>query len=95
MKSIVKTNTSEVEKAKMTLKDYFFSLPEAKEIAPRKNLTDRIAARCGVSASTVRAWLAYGSKPRDPKVIEILADETGIAPEDMWEDNRAVQINEH
>ncbi len=87
MKSIEKTSTSDCQKSKMTLMDYFYSLPEVNRIAPRKRLLERVSEKCGVPQTTVRSWFAYGIKPRDPKMIEILAEETGISPENMWDRN--------
>lgn len=88
MKSIGNVNTSLDKKEKITLRDYYKSLPEANEIAPRKLLVKRIAKRCNVPESTARSWFAFGVKPRDNKdqVIAILSEETGIDPKDMWED---------
>lgn len=87
MKSIGNVNTSLDKKEKITLRDYYKSLPEANEIAPRKLLVKRIAERCNVPESTARSWFAFGVKPRDNKdqVIAILSEETGIDPKDMWE----------
>ncbi len=87
MKSIEKVNTSLGKKEKITLRDYYKALPEANDIAPRKLLVKRIAERCDVPESTARSWFAFGVKPRDNKeqIIAILAEETGIAPEDMWD----------
>lgn len=88
MKSIGNVNTSLDKKEKITLRDYYKSLPEANEIAPRKLLIKRIAERCNVPESTARSWVLFGVKPRDNKeqIIAILAEETGIDPEDMWRD---------
>lgn len=88
MKSIGNVNTSLDKKEKITLRDYYKSLPEANEIAPRKLLIKRIAERCNVPESTARSWVLFGVKPRDNKeqIIAILAEETGIDPDDMWRD---------
>lgn len=85
MESIRNSNTSEGESKKMTLKDYYQSLPVLKRIAPRQDLVNRIMEKCGVTESTVRNWLQYGMKPQKKEYIEVLQEETGIAPEDMWE----------
>lgn len=85
MKSIEKTNTSESEKKKMTLRDYYRRLPEANLIAPRKALIKKISEKCDVSESTARSWVAYGVKPRNEEYIKILSEETGIPMEDLWE----------
>ena len=67
MKSIENSNTSEFQKKKMTLRDYYKSLPDANSIAPRKALVKRVAERCGVPYSTARSWLLYNIKPRSSK----------------------------
>ena len=81
-------NTSIDKNPKMTLRDYYRSLPDATTCAPRKELIERLAERCEVPVSTARSWLLYGNQPRENRdfVISVLAEETGIAPEDMWED---------
>lgn len=88
MKSIEKANSSTVKKGRMTLRDYFLSLPETNIVAPRRNLIESIAKQCNVPMTTVRSWFVYGIKPRDNKeqIISVLTKETGISPEDMWED---------
>lgn len=88
MKSTEKSNSITEDKKKITLRDYYKNLPEANEIAPRKLLVKRIAERCSVPESTARSWFSFGVKPRENKdaIIAILSEETGIAPEDMWDD---------
>ena len=88
MKSTEKTNASTVKKGKMTLRDYFLSLPETNIVAPRRKLINSIAKQCNVPMTTVRSWFVYGIKPRENRdhVIAVLAKETGISPEDMWDD---------
>lgn len=72
----------------MTLRDYYRSLPDANTIAPRKELIERVAERCEVPVSTARSWLLYGNRPRENRefIISVLEQETGISPEDMWDD---------
>lgn len=81
-------NTSIDKNPKMTLRNYYRSLPDATTNAPRKELVERIAERCNVPVSTARSWMMYGNQPRDNRehVIAVLHEETGITPEDMWED---------
>ncbi len=88
MKSIENSNTSEAKKDRMTLLDYFQSLPETNIVAPRRKMLERIAKKCNVPLTTARSWFVYGIKPRENRehVIAVLAEETGIAPEDMWND---------
>ncbi|MBD5223620.1 MAG: hypothetical protein HDS71_06180 [Bacteroidales bacterium] len=85
MKSIEKANTKQEERKKMTLRDYFNSLPDAAQIAPRKNLITRISERCGVPYSTARSWLAYEVKPRNEEHLRVISEETGIAVEDFYD----------
>ena len=84
MKSIEKANTKSGERKKMTLRDYFNSLPDAAQIAPRKNLIVRISERCGVPYSTARSWLAYEVRPRNEEHLRVISEETGIAIEDFY-----------
>ena len=84
MKSIGKSNTFEDTKSKMTLKDYFDAIPEAS--APRQEFLKKIMEKTGCPYSTVRSWFVYGFKPREERIIGILQEETGIVPENMWED---------
>lgn len=84
MKSIGNSNTFGGTESKMTLKDYFDSIPESS--SPRNEFIKKMMDKTGCPYSTVRSWFVYGIKPRDERVLEILQEETGIAPEDMWED---------
>ena len=88
MKSIEKTNTSEAKKDRMTLLDYFKSLPETNIVAPRRKMLNRIAKRCNVPVTTARSWFVYGIRPTKNRehVLAVLQEETGIAPEDMWDE---------
>lgn len=86
MKSIENPNTFVASGDKITLKDYYNSLPVADQIAPRKNLLMKVAQRCGVSYTTARSWFAYQIKPRNEKFLEIISEITGIAVEDMYAD---------
>ena len=85
MKSISKTNTSPGGEVKMTLRDYYRNLPDAKEIAPKKALIEKVAMRCDVPASTARSWLIYGNKPRNTHYLTVLSEETGIPIDDLFE----------
>lgn len=79
MKRIEKNNSTEEKKSKMTLRSYYRSLPEAKEIAPRKLFVKRVAERCQVPESTARSWIYCGVKPvrNKEQIIAILEEETG------------------
>lgn len=85
MKKTDFTNASVRKERKMTLRDYFFSLPSAMEIAPRSNLIREVANKCGVSVGAARSWLAYGVKPRKKEYIDALTEITGINREDLFE----------
>lgn len=76
------TNTFSKKVQKMTLKDYYSSLPEAS--CPKTDFLNDVAERCGVSLSTVRNWIRYGMKPSNPNHIDILVDITGIKAEELW-----------
>lgn len=84
MKSLLISNSFDPKQENMTLRDYYFSLPERQHLAPRKDLLTAIANECGVSYTTVRSWFCYGIKPRNEEYIEIISRHTGIKPEDMW-----------
>lgn len=83
MKSICNSNTFGDTKSRMTLKDYFDSIPEAS--SPRQEFLKKMMEKTGCPYSTVRSWFVYGIKPREERIIGILQNETGISPEDMWE----------
>lgn len=83
MKSSSISNNSESAKSKMTLRNYFKSLPPTSY--PRQDFLKKIMKKTGCPYTTVRSWFLYGIKPREQRVIDILREETGIAPEDMWE----------
>ena len=85
MKSIDYSNILPKPEGKITLRDYFNSLPDAAKIAPRQNLILQVSERCEVPYSTARSWLAYGTLPRNKKHLEILSEITGIAVEDLFE----------
>lgn len=84
MKSIGNSNPLGNTESKMTLKDYFDSIPEAS--APRQDFLKKMMEKTGCPYSTVRSWFVYGIKPREERIIGILQEETGIAPEEMWQD---------
>lgn len=87
MKSIENSKTLDEKLSKMTLRGYYKSLPEAKQVAPRKNLIERVAKRCNVKFTTARSWIALGIRPRNQEFVAILSEETGIAPENLWSNN--------
>lgn len=68
---------------KMTLKDYYKSLPSCK--SPRKEFISEVSSRCGVSEQTVRNWCIYGMKPQDFKHVKVLSELTGIKEDMLWD----------
>lgn len=82
MKERDERNSEKVKK--MTLKDYYTSLPNASH--PKTDLINEVAMETGVSAVTVRNWFLYGMRPKNRKHIEVLVKKTGIPAEDLWED---------
>ncbi len=91
MNSIEKTNTSARDKSKMTLRDYFNSLPRRDTVAPRKELINDVATKCNVSASAARSWLAYGICPKRYKHLVILSELTGIPIDNLFEGQSAIK----
>ena len=73
---------SEKNRKKMTLKDYFASIP--KYTSPRKDFVALVSEKCGVSEQTVRNWCLYGIKPSDYRHVKILSDATGIREDELW-----------
>lgn len=67
---------------KMTLKGYYETLPEANY--PRTEFVNRIIAKTGTSVQTVRNWVIYGMKPKNPAHLHVLSEETGIPIENLW-----------
>lgn len=69
---------------KMTLRDYYESLPSSSH--PKTEFVNDIAVRAGVSTTTVRNWIVYGMKPINPEHVEILSQATGIEKDCLWND---------
>ena len=84
MKMTNKSNICKSEKEKMTLRDYYNNLPEAKVIAPKSDLIEKIAKKCDVSYSTARNWCG-GFRPRKQAWIDAIAEEVGIPAEELFE----------
>ena len=76
------SNTSGENVAKMTLQDYYSSLPEA--TCPKTEFLNKAAEKCGVSLSTVRNWIKFGMKPSNPNHMEVMAELTGIDASELW-----------
>lgn len=82
MKNQSSPNTNGEKRKKMTIKDYYSSLPKRK--SPRKEFIQEVCSRCGVTEQTVRNWCIYGMKPQDFRHVKVLSEITGIAEEDLW-----------
>lgn len=67
----------------MTLKDYYEGL--TRPTPPKKEFVNKIAERCHVDPYTVRLWIAGKSKPSKIDYLEILADETGIDINELFD----------
>jgi len=67
---------------KMTLKDYYLSIPDA--TYPKTAFINEVASLCKVSVQTVRNWVIYGMRPQNKKHEEILSKLTGIPAENLW-----------
>ena len=79
-----------VEKsAKLTLKGYYKSLPE--RFSPKQRLLEDIQQRCEeltgevVTVTTLRNWVLYGRKPRNPLHVRAISEITGIKEEYLWQ----------
>lgn len=82
MKTTENANPALEKAVKMTLRDYYESLPAPSH--PKKDFMCEVCARCHVNMNTVINWIRHNMKPKDPRHIEILSEVTGIAPEDLW-----------
>ncbi len=75
---------NEEKRQKITLKDYYEGLPAASY--PKTEFLNRLSTLCNTSTATVRNWIRGVAKPHKNKCIEILARETGIPKECLWND---------
>lgn len=62
----------------MNLKKYYEKL-DSKTL-----FINKVCYRTGVSAMTVRNWIRFGMKPKNPNHITILSEETGIEEDKLW-----------
>jgi hypothetical protein len=67
----------------MNLTDYYEQLPGA--VAPKTEFVGRVAKRCQVNEATVRLWVKGKSKPCNLEWLDILAEETGLNKENLFE----------
>lgn len=82
MENELKTNVLPNEGRRMTLKGYYYSLPESTH--PKTEFINKIAQRTGVSFTAARNWVIYGMKPNKPEHVSILSEMTGIPSEELW-----------
>lgn len=74
---------------KLTLKGYYQSLPE--RYSPKQRLLENIQQKCEeftgkvVTVTTLRNWVLYGIKPKDPLHVKAISEVTGIREEDLWQ----------
>jgi hypothetical protein len=75
---------------KISLKGYYLSLPE--RIAPKQRLLEEIQQKCKEKTGTtptmtsIRNWVLYDMRPKNPLYIEAIVEVTGIKEEDLWQD---------
>lgn len=77
-------NRNEEKNQKITLKGYYDDLPDAS--CPKTEFVNRLANLCHTSATTVRNWIRGVAKPKKEWRIDIIARETGISKECLWND---------
>lgn len=65
------------------LKKFYEDLPRV--IAPKTEFVNKVAARCGVNAATVRLWVKGKVKPSEPEYMIILSEETGIEIDQLFQ----------
>jgi transcriptional regulator with XRE-family HTH domain len=68
---------------KMTLSSYYNSL--SAPTPPKTDFVKRVSERCGVSMEAVRTWIRGDRRPGDERHYEILAEETGIPKDELFE----------
>lgn len=83
MKMTDKSNICKGKRVKITLRDYYNNLPDAKVIAPKSVLIGNIAEKCEVSLSTARNWCG-GFRPRKQKWIDAISEVVGIPAEELF-----------
>ncbi len=83
MKNLEKTNTLELDPAKLTLADYYQAIPDIR-ITPRFQFLEKIMEKCEVNESTARNWVAMRSRPQKESHYRILSELTGIPAENLF-----------
>ena len=83
MKAVVKSNILPDNGIKMTLKDYYESLP--KTTSPKTEFLKRVVDECGVSFGTAINWAKRGMHPADETHLPTLSKLTGIPEEELFD----------
>lgn len=84
MKNFESSKTFGEKVEKMTLKDYYHSLPN--QTCPKTEFVNNVAQACNVSTNSVRNWIAYGIKPSSHESVRILSEMTGIPENELWKE---------
>lgn len=66
------------------LEQFYVDLPGVS--APKSEFIDRVAARCKVETTTVRNWIKGKTTPVEEIYWDILAEETGIPREQLFQE---------
>lgn len=74
------------KEGKMTLTDYYQSIPD-RRATPRSRFLKEICRKCEVEMSTARNWVSGRNLPQKESYYKILSEMTGIAPEDLFSEN--------
>lgn len=82
MNDELKTNVSQGKGCKMTLRDYYYGLPET--ISPKTEFIIKVMKETEASYASVRNWIVYGMKPKKQSCIKALSEITGIPADDLW-----------
>ena len=67
---------------KMTLKGYYYGLPDATH--PKSEFITKIMSECNVSFTTARNWVMGVTRPLNPEHVKQLSEMTGIPESDLW-----------
>lgn len=70
---------------KLTLADYYDTLPTATTMSPKSDFVKQVAKECNVSINTVRNWILNDMKPSNPAHIEVLSRITKINETELWD----------
>lgn len=82
MKEFEEQTEARSNRGKMTLRDYYESLPSSEH--PKTDFVNEVVRRTGVSSATVRNWIFYGMRPLKKEHVKVLSDVTGIPQDALW-----------